>query len=140
MVTEKHLKIIGDFKEEQIKMYRCKRCGTSSSAIKWNTRTKIKLDVDDVNSIENNDYGTYFYCPSCGKSSDREDIEETLDDECDNESIIIITKDEDVKWLLEEILKAGRYAEVDFEKITEVAKRNGYEINEDLDLIEIENV
>jgi len=118
-------------------MYKCKRCEISSSAIEWNTRTKIKLDVDDINSIEKNDYGTYFYCPSCSKSSDREDIEETLDDECDNESIIIITKDEDIKWLLEEILKAGRYAEVDFEKITEVARRNGYIIDDDLDLKEI---
>jgi len=38
---------------------------------------------------------------------------------------------------LAELLKAGRYAEVDFEKITEVAKRNGYTIDDDLDLEEI---
>jgi len=44
---------------------------------------------------------------------------------------------EDIKWLLEQLLNAGRYTEVNFEKITEVAKRNGYEINDDLDLEEI---
>jgi len=45
------------------------------------------------------------------------------------------TTENDIKWLLEELLKAGRYTEVDFDKITEIAKRNGYEIDEDLDLV-----
>ena len=49
----------------------------------------------------------------------------------------MIDKDKDIKWLLEEVLKAGRYADVDFEKITDVARRNGYAIDNDLDLTEV---
>ena len=45
---------------------------------------------------------------------------------------------EDTKWLLEALLEAGKYAEVDFDRISEIAKRNGYEIDEELDLIEID--
>jgi len=45
---------------------------------------------------------------------------------------------EDIKWLLTELLEAGRYTEVDFDKINEIAKRNGYELDEDLDLVEID--
>jgi len=118
-------------------MYKCNKCGVCSSAIEWNARTKNKIGIIGyVNPIENNDYGTYFYCPNCNKESDRDDIEEILDDECDNE-IVIITKDEDIKWLLEELLRSTRYADVDFQKISEIAKRNGYTIDDDLDLEEI---
>jgi len=49
-----------------------------------------------------------------------------------------IIQESDIKWLLQELLEAGKYAEVDFSKITEIAKRNGYEVDEDLDLVEIE--
>jgi len=66
------------------------------------------------------------------------------DEECINNPNNVLNKKEqdikqkdDIKWLLKALLEAGRYATVDFDKITEVAKRNGYEIDEDLDLIEI---
>jgi len=45
--------------------------------------------------------------------------------------------EEDIKWLLEELIKAGRYADIHFSKIEEIAFRNGYKIDEDLDLEEI---
>jgi len=44
---------------------------------------------------------------------------------------------EDIEWLLKELLEAGKYAEVDFDKITEIAYSNGYKVDEDLDLVEI---
>lgn len=47
-------------------------------------------------------------------------------------------KDGDIKLLLEELLEASRYADVDFQKITEIAERNGYMINDDLDIEEID--
>jgi len=47
---------------------------------------------------------------------------------------------DDIKWILEQLLNAGRYTEVDFDKIEEIARRNGYEIDEELDLVEIEKV
>jgi len=85
---------------------------------------------------------TLFCCYSCEVTCTTKN--DCNDEECKYNPNNIINKKEqdikqkeDIKWLLEEVLKAGRCAEVDFEKITEVAKRNGYEINEDLDLEEI---
>jgi hypothetical protein len=45
---------------------------------------------------------------------------------------------EDAKWMLKALLEVGKYAEIDFDMISEIAYRNGYEIDEDLDLVEIE--
>lgn len=45
---------------------------------------------------------------------------------------------DDIQWLLEQLLNAGRYTEINFDKITEIAKRNEYKIDDDLDLVEIE--
>jgi len=66
------------------------------------------------------------------------------DEECINNPNNVLNKKEqdikqkdDIKWLLKELLEAGKYAEVDFDKISEIAKRNGYEVDEDLDLVEI---
>lgn len=119
-------------------MYKCNKCGMVSTAIAWNTKTRIKVNIreeDDITPIENNTCGSFFYCPNCNEISDRDDINNILGDEKVN---IAVSKEDDIKWLLEELLEAGRYAEVDFDKITEIAKRNGYEIGEELDIIEIE--
>jgi len=86
---------------------------------------------------------TLFCCYSCEVvCSTKNDCN---DEECINNPNSIINKKEqdikqkdDIEWLLKELLEAGKYAEVDFEKITEVARRNGYEIDEELDLVEID--
>jgi len=85
---------------------------------------------------------TLFCCYSCEVTCGTKN--DCNDDDCINNPNNIINKKEqetkqkeDIKWLLEEVLKAGRYADVDFEKITDVAKRNGYAIDNDLDLTEV---
>jgi len=87
---------------------------------------------------------TLFCCYSC--EVECETNNNCNDEECEynpnsieNEKEQDITKDEDIKLLLEELLKSARYADVDFQKISEIAKRNGYEIDDDLDLVKIDD-
>lgn len=44
---------------------------------------------------------------------------------------------EDIKWLIENLLRALMSDEVEFPDLVKLAERNGYAINEDLDLEEI---
>jgi len=85
---------------------------------------------------------TLFCCYSCEMVCETKN--DCNDEECkynpnniENKKEQCITQKDDIQWLLEELLKAGRYAEIDFNKTSEIAKRNGYEIDEDLDLIPI---
>lgn len=44
-------------------------------------------------------------------------------------------QEDDILWLLKALLEAGKYAEIDFNKVSEIAERNDYKIDEDLDLV-----
>lgn len=83
-----------------------------------------------------------FCCYSC--KMDCETRNDCNDEECEhnpnsnkNKKEQCIKQEDDIKWLLTELLEAGRYAEIDFNRVSEIAKRNGYEIDEDLDLVPI---
>jgi len=85
---------------------------------------------------------TLFCCYSCKEICETKN--DCNDDECKynpnnikNKKQQNIQQKDDIQWLLTQLLEAGMYTEIDFNKTSEIAKRNGYEINEDLDLIPI---
>lgn len=49
------------------KLYKCPECGKSDNGQNWDKKTMEFCGTEDITPIEQLEFGTYFFCPSCEK-------------------------------------------------------------------------